>query len=181
MTDSKSAIGNFLQRWSRRKHAAAQPPKDAAEEQSNEDAASAPPAPSSTLTPEALPPIETIAAGSDIRSLLRPGVPEDVRRAALRRAWAADPAVRDFIGIADNQWDFTTADGVPGFGPLAWTPDVERLVTELFGDTPPPLPSLPPSESATGPAQTISETESAPRATQAGSGAHETNANKRPS
>jgi hypothetical protein len=181
MTDSKSAVGNFLQRWSRRKHAAAQPPKDSVEEQSNKDATSAPAEQPPTINPETLPPIETIAAGNDIRSFLQPGVPEDVRRAALRRAWAADPAVRDFIGIADNQWDFTAADGVPGFGPLAWTPDVERLVTELFGDTPPPLPSLPPSESATGPAQTISETESTLRATRAGSGAHETNANKRAS
>jgi hypothetical protein len=27
--------------------------------------------------------------------------------AALRRAWVSDPVIRDFIGIAENQWDFT--------------------------------------------------------------------------
>jgi hypothetical protein len=50
---------------------------------------------------------------------LRKGVPADLTRAALRRAWASDPAIRDFIGIAENQWDFNDPNGIPGFGPLA--------------------------------------------------------------
>jgi hypothetical protein len=39
-------------------------------------------------------------------------------RAALRRAWTSDPAIRDFIGIADNQWDFNDPNGISGFGRL---------------------------------------------------------------
>jgi hypothetical protein len=37
----------------------------------------------------------------------------------LRRVWTSDPAIRDFIGIAENQWDFNDPDAIPGFGPLA--------------------------------------------------------------
>jgi Protein of unknown function (DUF3306) len=34
-----------------------------------------------------LPPIESITADSDIRAFLAPGVPPELTRAALRRAW----------------------------------------------------------------------------------------------
>jgi hypothetical protein len=36
----------------------------------------------------------------------------------LRRAWLADPAIRDFIGLSENSCDFNAPDGVPGFGSL---------------------------------------------------------------
>ena len=65
-----------------------------------------------------LPPIESIGAASDIRPFLAPGVPADLTRAALRRAWSTDPAIRDFIGLSENSWDFNAQDGVPGFGSL---------------------------------------------------------------
>jgi hypothetical protein len=65
-----------------------------------------------------LPSIESIAADTDIIAFLRAGVPAELTRAALRRAWASDPAIRDFIGIAENQWDFNDPDAIPGFGPL---------------------------------------------------------------
>jgi len=45
-------------------------------------------------------------------------VPADLTRAALRRAWSTDPAIRDFIGLSENSWDFNAQDGVPGFGSL---------------------------------------------------------------
>jgi hypothetical protein len=35
------------------------------------------------------------------------------------RALLADPAVRDFVGLSENAWDFTDPNGVPGFGPLS--------------------------------------------------------------
>jgi uncharacterized protein DUF3306 len=69
--------------------------------------------------PASLPSIESIAADTDIVAFLRAGVPADLTRAALRRAWSSDPAIRDFIGIAENQWDFNDPDAIPGFGPLA--------------------------------------------------------------
>lgn len=38
--------------------------------------------------------------------------------AAEMRALLADPAVRDFKGLAENAWDFTDPNGVPGFAPI---------------------------------------------------------------
>lgn len=34
------------------------------------------------------------------------------------RAILADPAIRDFIGLSENAWDFGSPSGVHGFGPL---------------------------------------------------------------
>ena len=58
-------------------------------------------------------------------------MPVELTRAALRRAWVSDPAIRDFIGLAENQWDFTKPDGVPGFGSLELTAELRRMVAEL--------------------------------------------------
>jgi hypothetical protein len=74
--------------------------------------------PQSVFDAPSLPPIESIGSGSDIRPFLKPGVPQDLTRAALRRAWAVDPAIRDFIGLSENSWDFNGPDGVPGFDSL---------------------------------------------------------------
>lgn len=68
--------------------------------------------------PASLPPVSSITQASDIRQFLQAGVPADLVRAALRAAWVADPAIRDFIEITDNQWDFNDPTAMPGFGPL---------------------------------------------------------------
>jgi hypothetical protein len=81
-----------------------------------------------------LPPIESITAATDIRPFLAPGIPLELSRAALRRAWVADPNIRTFVGIAENQWDFTAPESIPGFGPLKAIDDVRRLVADVFGD-----------------------------------------------
>jgi uncharacterized protein DUF3306 len=78
-----------------------------------------------------LPSIESIAAHTDIAAFLNTGVPAELTRAALRRAWATDPAIRDFIGIAENQWDFNDPNGIPGFGPLDPTDNAADLVGQL--------------------------------------------------
>ena len=83
--------------------------------------------------PATLPPIESITAGTDIRDFLKPGVPMSLTRAALRRAWASDPAIRDFIGLAENQWDFTN-DSIPGFGPID-PAEVPRLLAKIISST----------------------------------------------
>ena len=75
-------------------------------------------APQSVLNAASLPPIDAIGLGSDIRPFLDPGVPQSLTREALRRAWVTDPAIRDFIGLSENSWDFDLLDGVPGFGSL---------------------------------------------------------------
>jgi Protein of unknown function (DUF3306) len=78
-----------------------------------------------------LPAIDEIVATTDIRAFLKPGVPESLKHAALRRAWVADPAIRDFIGIAENQWDFTNPASIPGFGTLESLQDVYHLLPRI--------------------------------------------------
>jgi len=83
--------------------------------------------------PASLPSIESIVAETDIRAFLRPGVPAELRNAALRRAWSVDPAIRNFKGLAENDWDFNDPN-VPGFGPLSPDLDVKKMAEALFGD-----------------------------------------------
>jgi Protein of unknown function (DUF3306) len=102
MSDSET----FLSRWLRlkRRSEVALPPADAS--------------PPTAFDPVSLPSIESIVADTDIRLFLREGVPAELTRAALRTAWSADPAIRDFVGIAENQWNFNDQACIPGFGPL---------------------------------------------------------------
>jgi hypothetical protein len=136
-----SAEKSFLARWARRKRAAAtdardQPkPKDAENGALSEDAAaSLSPETPSLVDPASLPPIETIGAASDIQPFLAAGVPADLTRAALRRAWSADPAIRDFVGLSENSWDFNAPGGVPGFGSLT-TEEARRLLAQVTEET----------------------------------------------
>ena len=132
MSDEES----FLARWSRRKRGAApntreQPkPKTADGGAQSEASAAAPPGTTqSPFDPASLPPIESIGAGSDIRAFLAAGVPAELTRAALRRAWSADPTIRDFIGLSENSWDFNAPGGVPGFGSVT-AEEVRRLLAQ---------------------------------------------------
>jgi hypothetical protein len=132
---------NFLSRWSRRKQDA----DHAVEEPSVAPASKIEPAAPAEIPAAAsgekkepefdvstLPPIDSIDVGTDIRVFLQKGVPLDLTRAALRRAWTADPAIRDFIEVAENQWDFATGSDIPGFGPLEASDDIRRMVAEVF-------------------------------------------------
>lgn len=92
---------------------------------------------------QSLPPLSAIGAESDIRGFLAPGVPGDLTRAALRRVWAADPAIRDFIGLSENAWDFNAEGGVPGFGTLP-AEEAASLLERLVG----PLTAPPETETA---------------------------------
>jgi hypothetical protein len=89
-----------------------------------------------SFDPATLPSIDSISAGSNIRDFLQSGVPAELTKAALRRAWTTDPAIRDFIGLAENQWDFTDPTAMPGFGPLQAGDDVGRLVAQAMGKLP---------------------------------------------
>jgi hypothetical protein len=99
------------------------------------------------LDPEPLPPIESIDAGTDVSAFLRPGVPAELTQAALRRAWVTDPAIRDFVGLAENAWDFNAPGGVPGFEPLRAIDDVQRLAAQVLGTLPVAPPETAPAES----------------------------------
>jgi hypothetical protein len=140
MSEPDDTPENFLQRWSRRKQESeARAPDDADPAQPDADANEPARATEKTgvelpeFDSKLLPPIESINAASDVRAFLAPGVPEDLTRAALRRAWATDPTIRDFIGLAENQWDFTNPDSIPGFGTLEFTDDIRRMVAGLVG------------------------------------------------
>ena len=83
--------------------------------------------------PASLPTIESIGAESNIRAFLEAGVPDDLTRAALRRAWSLDPAIRDFVGLSENSWDFNAPGAMAGFGPIDGE-EVGRLLTRLLGE-----------------------------------------------
>jgi len=144
MSDPEDRAENFLQRWSRRKRMAEPHARDEGDQTESTNAETEPPADAlaqdkpdlPAFDPATLPPIESITATTDIRAFLAPGVPEELTRAALRRMWVADPAIRDFIGLAENQWDFTKPDSVPGFGTLELTPELRRMLARLLGGSP---------------------------------------------
>jgi hypothetical protein len=89
------------------------------------------------LTPEELaqlPRIEDFTPETDLTPFLRSGIPAGLRNAALRRMWALDPAIRDGVGDAlDYAYDWNTAGGVPGSGPLLPSDDVEAMVRSIMG------------------------------------------------
>jgi Protein of unknown function (DUF3306) len=88
--------------------------------------------PETPFDPASLPSIESIAADTDIMAFLRAGVPAELTRAALRRAWTRDPAIRDFIGIAESQWDFNDPNAIPGFGPMGATESGVGMLAQVF-------------------------------------------------
>lgn len=134
----------FLARWSRRKLEVPEAAPDSASPKPGAPGADAAVAPAGAIPepPQAeaaapavdlskLPSLESITAATDIRAFLTAGVPEQLKLAALRRTWTADPAIRDFKGLAENAWDFTAAESVPGFGPMLPTDDITRMVAQL--------------------------------------------------
>ena len=80
-----------------------------------------------------LPSIDSISASTDISGFLQNRVPVELTRAALRQAWASDPAIRDFIGIAENQWDFNDPTAMLGFGPMLETDNMPALLARALG------------------------------------------------
>ena len=151
MTDRDDSAKGFLERWSRKKIDAERetsapakadatdaspaaevrlPEREAKNDTKNPDEAT--PKPEFDLA--SLPSLDSITAITDIRAFLTPGVPADIARAALRRAGAADPAIRDFKGLAENDWDFTDPTAMPGFGALPPGTDIKKMLAQIFGD-----------------------------------------------
>ncbi len=139
----------FLARWSRRKREAkaavdAAPPIEPAETPNPAPSAAAGNPPDAEVDLASLPPIESITAATDITAFLRKGIPLELSRAALRRAWAADPAIRDFVGLAENAWDFNDPHAMPGFGPLNCSEaELGDLVDRIVGGVRRAAESLP--------------------------------------
>ena len=139
----------FLARWSRRKQEAkagdVEPAPEAAEahRSASFDRNPAEPVPAETELSN-LPAIELIDAATDVTAFLRKGISQELSRAALRRAWSADPAIRDFVGLAENAWDFNDPNAMAGFGPLEYSAEqVDALVRRIFGTVVETVQSLP--------------------------------------
>jgi hypothetical protein len=128
-----SEADNFLSRWARRKSEAEKPSpvESGVAPQPNIKAEESPDP--ENLDLESLPAVDSITETTDISGFLRSGVPPELTRSALRRAWASDPAIRDFIGIAENQWDFNDPSSIPGFGLLSATDNVPALLAQAIG------------------------------------------------
>jgi hypothetical protein len=161
---------SFLTRWSRRKRdvaegrAVAEPapspiiPSDDVERDGDEVAS--PPADAGTGMPlvdlSKLPAIESITAETDISGFLAPGVPAELTRAALRRAWSADTSIRDFIGLVENDWDVLAPAAAGGTQPLAASEAMRRMVGELF------TPDEAPDDGSRAPADPADSNQSLP-------------------
>ena len=148
--DETEADKGFLARWSQRKLEAKQPeakPATSAAESVESSSPSAPPSsvpsssapPSEEAAPEfdlsTLPKLEELTESTDITAFLRKGVPEHLRNAALRKSWALDPAIRNYVNPAlEYAYDWNAPGGVPGGGELGAGVDVARLVSQIMGD-----------------------------------------------
>ena len=140
----------FLARWSQRKQEARQPERDAPVTDSGVTAGPATEAEApQEFDLSSLPSLDELTAETDITAFLRKGVPEHLRNAALRRSWALDPAIRNYVNPAvDYAFDWNTPGGVPGSSELGAGVDVARLVSQIMGtDETAVEPSVPPAES----------------------------------
>ena len=163
MSDEEQSADNknFLARWSQRKHEAKQPDHDAPTV--NSDAPFGPVAESDVVQEfdlSSLPKLEDMTATTDITAFLRKGVPEHLRNAALRKSWALDPAIRNYVNPAlDYAYDWNTPGGVPGSSEIGTGMDVARLVSQIMdgGSTVEPVvPAVSPGNEATSdPAQSL--------------------------
>jgi hypothetical protein len=101
----------FLTRWSRRKRTA----KDEAETPPAEDVAPEAAAPEDAAHPDEaeivakLPDIDSLEESSDFTVFLQDGVPEALRRRALRKLWRLNPVFANLDGLNDYDEDYTLA------------------------------------------------------------------------
>jgi hypothetical protein len=148
---------SFLARWSQRKQEAKQPDREVPAAEAN--VAPAPVAEGDVpqeFDLSSLPKLEEITSTTDITAFLRKGVPEHLRNAALRKSWALDPAIRNYVNPAlDYAYDWNTPGGVPGSSEIGAGMDVARLVSQIMGS----VDSM--TEPSTSADETGSETASA--------------------
>jgi len=143
----------FLARWSQRKQEAKQgePKVDAPAAETAEPAEADGKGVVEEFDLASLPKLEDITGTTDISAFLRKGVPEHLRNAALRKSWALDPAVRNYVSPAlEYAYDWNTPGGVPGGGELGAGVDVARVVSQIMGDGPRSESATPASEAPAG-------------------------------
>ncbi|MBR1236242.1 DUF3306 domain-containing protein [Bradyrhizobium sp. AUGA SZCCT0182] len=154
----------FLARWSQRKQEAKQPEREApiadaeiAAAPATEAEAEKEAAPEFDLS--SLPSLEELTSETDITGFLRKGVPEHLRNAALRKSWALDPAIRNYVNPAlEYAYDWNTPGGVPGNSELGAGIDIARMVNQIMGTGEPP--AEPPIAAAEVPTEIANDPES---------------------
>ncbi|WP_291863521.1 DUF3306 domain-containing protein [Bradyrhizobium sp.] len=131
---------SFLTRWSQRKQEAKQPEPEVEAPPAEAEISSGP-----TVQAEAapefdlsnLPKLEEMTGTTDITGFLGKGVPEHLRNAALRKSWALDPAIRNYVNPAlEYAYDWNIPGGVPGSSEIGAGMDVARLVSQIMGGEP---------------------------------------------
>jgi len=99
---------DFLSRWSRRKRG--ELPEDAAAEPATQVAEVEPSDGEAEGDPEViaqLPDIDVMDDSSDFTVFLQAGVPETLRRRALRKLWRVNPVLANLDGLNDYDEDYT--------------------------------------------------------------------------
>lgn len=102
--DRERGDEGFLKRWSRRKRAAAEAPAEAAPALPK---AAEPGAPPAAIDPADLPDVDSLDAESDYTVFMQEGVPEELRRLALRKLWRSNPIFANLDGLNDYDLDYS--------------------------------------------------------------------------
>jgi hypothetical protein len=97
---------SFLARWSQRKQEAAE---ETVERETAAPEAELSPVAEEAVEVSALPDVDSLEVGSDFTVFMRAGVPEALKRRALRRLWQVDPAFHDICMLDDYNLDYTDA------------------------------------------------------------------------
>lgn len=140
MSRPEQPDGGFLSRWSRLKQETRR--DEPLPEALPETALPASPVPdtaveSQTADPERpLPSLDDITPGANVSAFFGKHVPEALRNAALRKLWVTDPEIRDFIEMADYQWDFANPDSIPGWSSKLEGVDISSMIDRIFGQVP---------------------------------------------
>lgn len=143
--------GSRLARWSQRKAEARQAE---ARQEVEPDARAEQPA-DVPIDPATLPSVETLTEASDFTVFLQAGVPEGLRREALRKLWRIEPSVVNYKPLVEYNWDFNA----PGYGALLPTDDVVQMLRQVLSgaipkeaeaaaDAPPDEAAIPEGEPA---------------------------------
>lgn len=140
---------NFVARWSRRKIALREGDQPTEEQaptcgDAQDQAVSDPPKKVASEGP-ALPDLESLDRHSDFSAFMRKGVPEALRKQALRKLWRLDPAFSKLDGLLEYGEDYNAPSRRPAVVRTAWRigrgmagPADEEAppVTEASGETP---------------------------------------------
>lgn len=137
-------MSGFLSRWAKRKLETAK--LQTANPDPGESGAGEPGSPvrvgrgepSSDVIPEPLPlpSLDDVVPGADLSLFMQPHVPETLRNAALAKMWRSDPSIRDFIEMADYQWDWNTPGGMPGYAESVSGLDLEQMARRIVHGSP---------------------------------------------